>query len=101
MSARRSGRREAPGRHSAVYTFRSPRAFTSALVTGRRPFKILEIETSPPREGANTSVAVDGLTQQLDNIGIIEKVPDLSKIAVSQQLGIAFAMCGFGPWRHF
>jgi hypothetical protein len=56
-----------------------------------------EIETSAPCEGANTSLAADGLTQQLDNIGIIEKAPDLSKIVLSQQLGGAFAMCRFAP----
>jgi hypothetical protein len=74
-------------RLSAVYTFRSPRAFTSGPLTARRP--------------SNTSVAADGLTQQLDNIGIVEKAPDVSKIALRPQLGSAFAMCGFAPWQHF
>jgi hypothetical protein len=49
-----------------------------------------EIKTSPPGEGANTPVAADGLTQQLENIGIIKKTSELSKIVLSQQLGIAF-----------
>jgi len=54
-----------------------------------------EIETGPPRKGANTSVAVDGLTQRLDIIRVVEKTPDLSTVAPGQQLGIAFAICGF------
>jgi hypothetical protein len=39
------------------------------------------METSAFGEGRNTSLAVDGLPQQLDNVGIIEKAPVLSKIA--------------------
>jgi hypothetical protein len=39
------------------------------------------METSAFGEGRNTSLAVDGLPQQLDNVGIIEKASVLSKIA--------------------
>jgi hypothetical protein len=39
------------------------------------------MEISAFGEGRNTSLAVDGLLQQLDNIGIIEKASVLSKIA--------------------
>jgi hypothetical protein len=39
------------------------------------------MKTSAFGEGRNTSLAIDGLPQQLDNVGIIEKAPVLSKIA--------------------
>jgi hypothetical protein len=38
------------------------------------------METSAFGEGRNISLAVDGLPQQLDNVGIIEKAPVLSKM---------------------
>jgi hypothetical protein len=57
------------------------------------------VRLRPVRLDANSTVAADGCTQQFDNIGIIEEVSDLSKIALVQ-LGIAFAIWE-SVWRHF
>jgi hypothetical protein len=85
--------------HSAVYYFAKSESFPNRAAycpSSVRSFvDDSEIETGPPRKGANTSVAVDGLTQRLDIIRVVEKTPDLSTVAPGQQLGIAFAICGF------